>query len=82
MDMNKLSKVGRALIIVGSLIFAWMAVSVFLHFAIHLSIPWYIQLAVTATMVTAFVLGAILMVLQALYSRYKTVKTEEVHEKV
>ena len=74
--MNILSKAGFALIIFGALIFAGMAIWGLLQL-IAQGIPWYILLAVTA-----IILGVILMFLQALYDRYRTVKTEEVHEKV
>ena len=74
--MNILSKVGFALIIFGGLIFAGMTIWGLLQL-ITQGIPWYILLAVTA-----IILGVILMFLQALYDRYRTVKTEEVHEKV
>jgi hypothetical protein len=75
--MNVLSKVGFALVAFGGLIFAGVVIWGFIQLFIHVSIPWYIQVAVTA-----IILGFILMFLSALYDRYKTVKTEEVHEKI
>ena len=74
--MDILSKMGFALIIFGGLIFAGMIIWVFVKILIE-AIPWYVQLAITA-----IILGIILMFLSALYDRYKTVKTEEVHEKI
>jgi membrane protein implicated in regulation of membrane protease activity len=74
--MDLLSKMGFALIIFGGLIFAGMIIWVFVKILIE-AIPWYVQLAITA-----IILGIILMFLSALYDRYRTVKTEEVHEKV
>ncbi len=74
--MDLLSKMGFALIIFGGLIFAGMIIWVFVKILIE-AIPWYVQLAITA-----IILGIILMFLSALYDRYKTVKTEEVHEKI
>lgn len=74
--MNMLSKIGFAFIIVGGLIFAGIIIWGFIQLLIQVPIPWYILLAATA-----IILGIILMFLSALYDRYKTVKTEEVHEK-
>lgn len=74
--MDLLSKMGFALIIFGGLIFAGMIIWVFVKILIE-AIPWYVQLAITA-----IILGIILMFLSALYDRYRTVKTEEVHEKI
>ncbi|MBU7016654.1 MAG: hypothetical protein HXS44_04050 [Theionarchaea archaeon] len=74
--MDLLSKMGFALIIFGGLIFAGMIIWVFVKILTE-AIPWYVQLAITA-----IILGIILMFLSALYDRYKTVKTEEVHEKI
>ena len=74
--MDLLSKIGFALIVFGGLIFAGMIIWVFVEILIE-AIPWYAQLAITS-----IILGIILMFLSALYDRYKTVKTEEVHEKI
>ena len=75
--MNWLSKIGFALIVLGGLIFAGMVIWTLIQLFVQAPIPWYIQLAVTA-----LILGFILMLLSALYDRYRSVKTEEVHEKV
>lgn len=74
--MNFLSKIGFALIALGGLIFAGIIIWTLIQFFFEVPIPWYIQLAVTA-----IILGLILMLLAAVYDRYKAVKTEEVHEK-
>ncbi len=74
--MNILSKIGFALIALGGLIFAGFIIWTFIQFFFEESSLWYIQLAVTA-----IILGIILMLLAAVYDRYKAVKTEEVHEK-
>ena len=75
--MNILAKIGFALLALGGLIFAGMIVWGLIQLFVQASIPWYLQLAITV-----IILGIILMFLSAVYDRYKTSKTEEVHEKV
>lgn len=75
--MNLLSKIGFALITLGGLIFAGIIIWTLIRVFIEAPIPWYIQLAVTL-----LILGFILMLLSAMYDRYRGVRMEEVHEKV
>ena len=75
--MNILAKIGFALLALGGLIFAGMIVWGVIQLFVQAAIPWYLQLAITV-----IILGIILMFLSAVYDRYKTSKTEEVHEKV
>jgi hypothetical protein len=75
--MNILAKIGFALLALGGLIFAGMIVWGIIQLFVQAPIPWYLQLAITVV-----ILGIILMFLSAVYDRYKTSKTEEVHEKV
>jgi hypothetical protein len=74
--MNWLSKTGFALLALGALIFAGYTIRELLKvlFVIHV---WYIEIAIVA-----IILGFILMLLAAVYDRYKLSKTEEVHKKV
>jgi len=76
-SMNLFAKIGFALVAFGGLIFLGMVIWTLIQVLVEVPLPWYIQLAVTS-----IVLGFILMLLSALYDRYRTVKTEEVHEKV
>jgi high-affinity Fe2+/Pb2+ permease len=73
--MNIFGKVGFGLIIAGGLIFAGIITWIIIETLIR-STLWYIQLPITA-----IILGLILMLLSAIYDRYKSVKTEEVKEK-
>lgn len=75
--MNILSKIGFALIALGGLIFAGIIIWGLLQVFFEVPLPWYIQLAVTC-----IILGLILMLLSAVYDRYRAVQTEEVHEKI
>jgi hypothetical protein len=75
--MDWLSKAGFALLVVGALIFAGAVIWQLLQVFFEVPIPWYIQLGITAV-----ILGFILMLLSAVLDRYRSVKTEEVHEKV
>lgn len=75
--MNILSKIGFALVVFGGLIFAGMVIWGFIQLFVQVNLPWYVQLAVTA-----IILGIILMFVSVLYDRSRSVKTEEVHEKV
>lgn len=75
--MNVLGKIGFALVILGGLVFAGIIIWGFIQLVIEVPLPWFIQLAVTF-----IILGFIIMFVSALYDRYKSVKTEEVHEKV
>jgi hypothetical protein len=74
--MNIFGKIGFGLIAAGGLIFAgiitWTVIDVLMETDL-----WYVQLAVTA-----IILGLILMLLSALYDRYRSVKTEETQKKV
>lgn len=82
--MNIFGKAGFALVVLGGLIFAglivYAIVKVLFQFFVQGSIDPSVQLALVG--ITAFILGIILMLLSAMYDRYRSVKTEEVHEKV
>lgn len=60
----------------GALIFAGTVIREILKvlFEIHV---WYIEIAIVA-----IILGFILMLLSAIYDRYKLSKVEEIHKKV
>lgn len=75
--MNLFGRIGFALIALGGIIFAGVVIWELLLFFFDVPLPWYIQVAVTV-----IILGFILMLLSAVYDRYKMVKTEEVHERV
>ncbi|MBU7025110.1 MAG: hypothetical protein HXS40_13190 [Theionarchaea archaeon] len=82
--MNIFGKAGFALVLLGGLIFAGLIiygiVKVLLQFFVQGPLPLSAQLVLVG--ITAFILGIILMLLSAVYDRYRDVKTEEVHEKV
>jgi hypothetical protein len=82
--MNIFGKAGFALVVLGGLIFAGLIVygivKVLFQFFVQGPLPLSVQLVLVG--ITAFILGIILMLLSAVYDRYKSVKTEEVHEKV
>ncbi|MBU6996096.1 MAG: hypothetical protein HXS41_01210 [Theionarchaea archaeon] len=82
--MNIFGKAGFALVVLGGLIFAGLIiygiVEVLFQFFVQGPLPLSAKLVLVG--ITAFVLGIILMLLSAAYDRYRTVKTEEVHEKV
>lgn len=75
--MNLFGRIGFALVALGGIIFAGVVIWELLLFFFDVPLPWYIQVAVTV-----IILGFILMLLSAVYDRYKMVKTEEVHERV
>ena len=74
--MNVMAKAGFALVALGGLIFLGMVIYGLIQVFVKTFLPWYVLLAITF-----IILGIILMFLSALYDRYRTVKTEEVHEK-
>ncbi|MBU7015597.1 MAG: hypothetical protein HXS52_12330 [Theionarchaea archaeon] len=82
--MNIFGKAGFALVVLGGLIFAGLIVygivKVLFQFFVQGPLPLSAQLVLVG--ITAFILGIILMLLSAMYDRYRSVKTEEVHEKV
>jgi hypothetical protein len=82
--MNIFGKAGFALVLLGGLIFAGLIiygiVKVLLQFLVQEPLSASVQLVLVG--ITAFILGIILMLLSAVYDRYRDVKTEEVHEKV
>lgn len=75
--MNVIGRIGFALAALGGIIIVGLIIWQILRVFILSFIPWYIMLPVVA-----IILGFILMLSSAIYDRYKSVKTEEVHEKV
>ncbi len=75
--MNVIGKIGFALAALGGIIIVGLIIWQILRVFILSFIPWYIMLPVVA-----IILGFVLMLSSAIYDRYKSVKTEEVHEKV
>jgi undecaprenyl pyrophosphate phosphatase UppP len=82
--MNVLGKAGFALLALGGLIFIGMIIWGIVRVVVELFTAdlnsLLAQLIVIA--ITAIIMGIILMLLSALYDRYRSVKTEEVHERV
>ena len=73
--MNIFGKIGFILICAGGLLFAGIITWTILKVLIQTDL-WYIRLPITA-----IIMGLILMLLSAIYDRYRSVKTEEVKEK-
>lgn len=74
--MNIVGKIGAVLLISGALIINGLIILTILQILFKGSIPVYIQVALII-----IVTGLILMLLSAVYDRYSSAKTEEIHKK-
>jgi len=70
--MNILGKIGFAFLTFGALIINVSIILTILRFIFKGSIPWYIELILTAIFI-----GLVLMFLSALYDRYRNAKREK-----
>ncbi len=74
--MNIIGKIGAVLLICGALIINGLVIMTILRLIFKTSIPLYVYLVLAIV-----VIGLVLMLLSAVRDRYRSAKTEQIHEK-